>query len=84
LDRALDEVHAFQPEVLAVSAGFDAYRGDPITEMGLEIETFGEIGARLAALRLPTFAVLEGGYAPALPECIEQFVTPLAPGAGTG
>lgn len=84
LDRTLDEVRVFQPDVLAVSAGFDAYRGDPITEMGLEVETFGEIGARLAALRLPAFAVLEGGYAPALPECIEQFVTQLAPGAGTG
>ena len=77
-DRALDEVRAFRPDVLAVSAGFDAYRGDPITEMGLEVETFGEIGAQLAALQLPTFAVLEGGYAPSLPACVEQFVSRLS------
>jgi acetoin utilization deacetylase AcuC-like enzyme len=83
-DGALDKVRAFHPDLLAVSAGFDAYQGDPITDMGLEVQTFGAIGARLAALHVPTFAVLEGGYAPALPECIAQFVTQLAPGHATG
>ena len=60
-DRALEAVRGFQPELLAVEAGFDAYKRDPITDMRLEIETFGEIGRRLAALRLPMFALLEGG-----------------------
>jgi len=73
-DRALDEVRAFHPDLLAVSAGFDAYRGDPITSMALEIETFAQIGARLAALDLPRFAILEGGYAAELPKCIESFI----------
>lgn len=71
---ALDEVRKFKPQLVAVSAGFDAYKRDPITEMGLEIETFGEIGRRLASLRLPMFAVLEGGYSSQLPKCIAAFL----------
>jgi acetoin utilization deacetylase AcuC-like enzyme len=64
--RALNEIRTYRPELLAISAGFDTYKGDPITAMRLEIETFGEIGRRIASLKLPTFAVLEGGYAPEL------------------
>jgi acetoin utilization deacetylase AcuC-like enzyme len=74
LDTALAAVRSFQPDMVAVSAGFDAYRGDPITSMGLEVETFGEIGRRLAALPAPAFAVLEGGYAAELPECVAAFM----------
>lgn len=74
LDKALEEIRNFQPELLAISAGFDAYRGDPLTSMGLEIETFEEIGQRVAALKLPSFAVLEGGYSPDLGKCVAAFV----------
>jgi acetoin utilization deacetylase AcuC-like enzyme len=74
LDKALDEIRAFKPELLALSAGFDSYKGDPITQMDLEIETFGEIGRRVAALKLPAFAVLEGGYAAELGKCVAAFI----------
>ena len=63
--------------LLAVSAGFDAYKDDPITDMGLEIETFQEIGRRLANLTqpsLPCFAVLEGGYSRDFAKCVEAFI----------
>jgi len=75
LDSALDEVRRFCPDVLAISAGFDAYKHDPITQMDLEIETFGEIGGRIAALQLPSFAVLEGGYSRDFGRCVAAFVT---------
>ena len=74
LDEALGEIRSHRPELLAISAGFDTYKGDPITEMRLEIETFGEIGRRIASLKLPAFAVLEGGYAPELGDCVRAFV----------
>ena len=77
LDEALKKIEAFEPTLLAVSAGFDAYKRDPITQMGLEVETFGAIGARLktfCAGTLPSFAVLEGGYARDLADCIVAFV----------
>lgn len=72
--RALQDVRAFKPELVAIEAGFDAYKRDPITKMRLEIETFAEIGRRLAALRLPMFALLEGGYSSQLPKCVAAFL----------
>src|SRR5467141_3970022 len=41
---ALDELIAFKPDFLLVSAGFDSYDGDPITEMTLEPEDFATFG----------------------------------------
>lgn len=75
LDQALGKIRAFQPAILAVSAGFDAFKDDPITEMALEVETYHEVGRRIAGLQVPTFAVLEGGYARQLADCVEAFVT---------
>ena len=74
-DHALDKVRAFQPDVLAISAGFDSFKDDPITHMQLEVETFHDIGKRLKALKLPSFAVLEGGYANDFAHCVEAFVS---------
>src|SRR3989440_9795291 len=42
--RALDQLIAFKPNLLLVSAGFDAFAGDPITEMSLAAEDFGAFG----------------------------------------
>jgi acetoin utilization deacetylase AcuC-like enzyme len=86
LDDGLDRIRNFQPSLLAVSAGFDAYRNDPITQMGLEIETFHDIGRRIAnftrpptaatsgVVALPCFAALEGGYSREFARCVEAFV----------
>jgi acetoin utilization deacetylase AcuC-like enzyme len=55
------------PAALVVSLGLDTYAGDPICKFSLQTEDFSRLGARVAALALPTVFVLEGGYAtPAL------------------
>ena len=72
--RALDTLLAFNPDLLLVSAGFDAFAGDPITEMSLEPEDFRIFGQWLAAAGVPTGAVLEGGYSGELPELIDAFL----------
>ncbi|MFH1373564.1 MAG: histone deacetylase [bacterium] len=72
--RALDEVRQFDPGLIAVSAGFDTYRGDPLTDMQLEIETYRKIGRAIRKLDQPTFAVLEGGYSSDLPQCAAAFL----------
>jgi len=72
--EGLKKVEAFGPDLLAVSAGFDAYKLDPITNLKLELETYKEIGQELAAFKKPTFAVLEGGYSKDLPECVHHFL----------
>ena len=61
-DRVLSEINLSDVEQVAVSAGFDAFETDPLASLGLTRGCFGEIGRRIATLRLPTFSVLEGGY----------------------
>jgi acetoin utilization deacetylase AcuC-like enzyme len=63
-----------KPDVLAVSAGFDAYKGDPIAGLKLDQGTFKRIGSLLAGTKLPRFAVLEGGYSEDLPRLVESFL----------
>jgi acetoin utilization deacetylase AcuC-like enzyme len=61
LEEALKKVDMQKIEVVAVSAGFDAYAGD-LASLGLTEKTYGKIGEILASLGKPTFFVLEGGY----------------------
>ncbi len=77
LDEGLKHVEQFNPDLLAISAGFDSYRLDPITSFSLEKETYMDIGKMLSRLKKPLFAVLEGGYSKDIPECIYQFLTGL-------
>ena len=72
--EALEAVTAFQPDLVLVSAGFDAYARDPITEMTLEEEGFGMLGRWLRETGLPAAAILEGGYSPDLPELVGSFL----------
>ena len=65
LRASLDAVIAFAPDLILVSAGFDAYARDPITSMTLEAEDFATLGRWLAGVfsktRIPAAALLEGG-----------------------
>ena len=74
LRESLDAVVAFRPDLVLVSAGFDAYARDPITEMTLEIEDFASLGRWLRETGLPAAAILEGGYSPDLPVLVEAFL----------
>jgi acetoin utilization deacetylase AcuC-like enzyme len=68
-------VVAFEPELLLVSAGFDAHERDPMGQMRLTADGFRELGRRCASLAPRTAAVLEGGYNLAtLPDLVEAFV----------
>jgi acetoin utilization deacetylase AcuC-like enzyme len=65
--RAFEEaveptVSAFEPDLVLVSAGFDAHVDDPLADMRLTADGFREVAARCAALGPRTAAVLEGGY----------------------
>jgi len=55
-------VARFEPELVLVSAGFDAHVEDPIAGMDVTEEGFRELARRSAALGPRTAAVLEGGY----------------------
>ena len=74
LARALNDLKGFQPELIAVSAGFDAYVHDPIGGGALEPEEFHWLGQSLSALGVPMFSILEGGYSRDLPELIFAYL----------
>jgi len=75
LRESLDAVVAFAPDLVLVSAGFDAYARDPITEMTLEENDFATLGRWLGASGLPAAAILEGGYSGDLPVLIDAFLS---------
>lgn len=75
LRASLDAVMSFAPDLILVSAGFDAYARDPITEMTLEREDFATLGTWLRATGRPAAAVLEGGYSEDLPLLVDAFLT---------
>ncbi|MEC7201772.1 MAG: hypothetical protein VXW84_14105, partial [Verrucomicrobiota bacterium] len=64
----------FKPELILVSAGFDAYRLDPLAQGSLEIEDYLWIGEQVASLPCPAFAILEGGYSDDLGQLVEAFL----------
>ena len=63
LDAALHRVRGFAPEALVVSLGVDTFETDPISKFRLRTDDYLEMGRRIAALRLATLFVMEGGYA---------------------
>lgn len=73
--QALDTLLQFRPDLLLVSAGFDAYARDPITELSLEAEDFATCGRWLGEMEIPAGAILEGGYSNDLPELIDAFLS---------
>jgi acetoin utilization deacetylase AcuC-like enzyme len=74
LKKALDEIEKFNPELLAISAGFDTYKEDPIGGLNLNEDSYFKIGKMIARLKIPLFAVLEGGYnIEKMPKCVYQF-----------
>ncbi len=75
LARSWETVQAFQPDLVLVSAGFDAYARDPITALTLEAGDFAELGRWLGQARLPAAAILEGGYSPDLPQLVDVFLS---------
>ena len=55
-------VEVFEPELLLVSAGFDAHADDPLGGMSVSDDGFRELARRCRALPGRLAAVLEGGY----------------------
>ncbi len=67
-----------RPQLVLVSAGFDAHRSDPLGNLGLEAEDFATITDRILEIAAVhaggrVVSVLEGGYnPPALAECVAE------------
>ena len=65
----------FKPDVVAVSAGFDAHQHDPLLQLCLSSKVYHRVGEMLSREFCEVFAVLEGGYnTKYLPLCIDNFM----------
>jgi len=63
----LPQLHTFRPQLLVVSAGFDAHERDPLASLALTEETYFWLGQQLRAVadqhaQERLLSVLEGGY----------------------
>lgn len=74
--QILPKLHAFRPQAVLISAGFDAHAADPLAQINLSTTCYGwmttrllEIADQYAEGRL--MSMLEGGYSlDALPRCV--------------
>jgi len=76
---------AFDPDLVLISAGFDAHRADPLATCRLETGSFGQLARHARAIAdaagAPVGAVLEGGYdVDALAASVTQTLGGLAEG----
>jgi acetoin utilization deacetylase AcuC-like enzyme len=66
-ERLLPRLDAFRPQLLLVSAGFDAHRADPLAQLQLDADDYAWLTARLVDLACThaggrMVSTLEGGY----------------------
>ncbi|HEB30685.1 MAG TPA: histone deacetylase [Spirochaetes bacterium] len=74
LEEALEKVRDHEPDIIGVSAGFDTYKNDPITNLMLDFGAYHKIGELFKELSRPLFTILEGGYDKDIPLCIESYL----------
>jgi acetoin utilization deacetylase AcuC-like enzyme len=59
---------AYAPDLIAISAGYDAHRDDPLASCMVETVAYGQMAAAMrdlgADLGVPVLVCLEGGYSP--------------------
>ncbi len=58
----LPAARAFGPDLVLISAGFDAHEDDPVGGCRLATGSFAELTRQVLSLGTPVGAVLEGGY----------------------
>ena len=81
--KILSKIDSFKPEIILVSAGFDAHKRDPLSNINLESNNFYEITKKIVEIsnihcngRIISF--LEGGYdLLALSESVKEHVLAL-------
>jgi acetoin utilization deacetylase AcuC-like enzyme len=71
-DRVAERLEQYDPQLLLVSAGYDAHADDPLASMYVSVDGYAAVVRRLLrATRAPVALVTEGGYdLDALRDCI--------------
>ena len=85
-DAILPALQDFSPEILILSAGFDAHAADPMAHFRLQVSDFSWLTARLLDIARThskgrVVSILEGGYDPdALAACVAAHIRILMEG----
>jgi acetoin utilization deacetylase AcuC-like enzyme len=79
MKRVFPEIRNYQPELILVSAGFDAHMDDPLAQIELQDDDFKWLGEQISAicdeLGCPSLSTLEGGYhLEALKKSVHQYL----------
>jgi acetoin utilization deacetylase AcuC-like enzyme len=73
--RIMPILKKFNPDIVAISAGFDAYHGDLLLDLKLSYNAYYKIGKLLKDNFKNLYGTLEGGYnTDALPYCVFNFL----------
>ncbi|MFW9849015.1 MAG: histone deacetylase [Candidatus Thorarchaeota archaeon] len=70
LDRVvIPSITTFKPQIIAISAGFDAHYADPVGNMNIDSSVYWTIGSTVSRFiedseTIGSFSVMEGGYNP--------------------
>lgn len=62
IDTATRYIDKFKPDVIGLSAGFDAHQNDPLLDLQLSVMSYYKLGKLFGERYDDVFAVLEGGY----------------------
>ena len=84
--RKVRQARQYRPDLILISAGYDAHRDDPLGGLRLSTSSFGGLASRMRALGeeldAPVGAVLEGGYdLTALADSVVETMAALTGGA---
>jgi acetoin utilization deacetylase AcuC-like enzyme len=74
IDKAIMMAVEFNPDVIAVSAGFDGYKHDKLLNLNYSLDAFFQCGLKLRRSFGNIFAVLEGGYHNDIRKCVDSFI----------
>jgi acetoin utilization deacetylase AcuC-like enzyme len=74
VDEAIIRAKDFKPDVVGVSAGFDAYEKDRLLNLKYTLDGYYQCGLKLSTAFENIFAVLEGGYHLDIRKCAKEFI----------
>ena len=74
INKAIMKAVDFNPDVIAVSAGFDGYKLDRLLNLNYSLDAFFQCGLKLRRSFGKIFAVLEGGYHGDIRKCVDSFI----------
>lgn len=62
LDKAVEDIKVFNPDIIIHNMGFDVYKEDPQTQTQVETANMARIATKIIQIGKPTLILIEGGY----------------------